>query len=411
MSPTNLDFRNLLDPIDERLFFSEYWEVKPLYISRKDPKCYSSLLSASDIDYLVSLACLLRNSSVELLGNTGDTADSHNTKHPASVYKAYQQGASIRINGVHRYWKPIWILCRQLEQLFSFPVRANLYCSPANTHALYRHYDQHDVLVLQIAGRKRWRVFGAPVLLPWQDPPLLNFESFDDKTDYRRSPKVKEVVRELEESSPIHELIMNTGDLLYLPRGFVHEAQTHDEISVHLTIGIHVLTWADLLTVALGQVGHQDVRFRRSLPIGFANETLPVTELNERFNELLEAFSQHVNLTGVMEELAGSFFSSEQTISDGSIAGDNTAEEIDLDTLVERRPGLLCRLVFEEDTVGLASTNNVVWMPGLFEQTLRFVAQTTEFRARALPGGMSEKSKVNLTRRLVYEGFLRTVRG
>jgi ribosomal protein L16 Arg81 hydroxylase len=407
MSSAKFNFTDLINPVEESLFFAEYWETAPLHISRKDPNSYSSILSGTDIDYIVSTACVLQNSSVELLGEAMGTPGSLDA---ASVYKAYQQGASIRIRGAHRYWKPIWMLCRRLEQMFSFPVQANLYCTPASSHALNRHYDEHEVFVLQIAGCKHWRLFEAGVTLPLQHAPLLPFENLAGKEGYRRSPRIAEVVKQLEGSGPTHEITMETGDLLYLPRGVIHEAETSDELSVHLTIGVHVLTWADLLMVALGQTSNQDVRFRKSLPVGFANETVSGDSLKEQFNQLLDALSQQADLTAALEEIAGSFFRSEQSISDGSIVNDGSAKEINGDTLMEHRPGLLCRLVLEGETAGLASGNNVIWMPRFFEQALRFIAQTTEFKVSEIPGGMSGKSKVTLVKRLVQEGFLRVAR-
>jgi len=52
------------------------------------------------------------------------------------------------------------------------------------------------------------------------------------------------------------ELMLTAGDLLYMPRGFLHEAWTTDEPSTHLTVGLHVVRWLDLLSVALAQVSN-----------------------------------------------------------------------------------------------------------------------------------------------------------
>lgn len=410
MSSVQPDLKMLIDPVGEQTFFSEYWETKPLHVARGAPQHYSPILSGHDIDYIISTACLLRNSSVEMLGEAADGREvSRFPDRAGAVYKAYREGASIRVRGAHRYWKPVWMLCQRLRQLLSFPVRANLYCTPAGSRALHRHYDEHDVFVLQIAGRKHWRVFESPVKLPLQFAPLLHFESADDKDSYRRAPQVKEIVERMGDASPTHELTMEAGDLLYLPRGFVHEAWTEDKLSAHLTVGAHALTWIDLLTVALGQMGHKDIRFRSSLPVGFANETVPGEALKARFDELLAALSRDTDLAAATEELAGSFFGSEQTLGEGSIAGDDNTEEIGGDTILEKKPGLLCRVVSGEGTVGLASPDSVIWMPTFFEQTLSFVAQAAEFKVRLLPGGMSERSKVTLAKRLLQEGFVRVV--
>ena len=63
-----IDFNALIAPITRDQFFSEYWEKKPLRISRHQPDYFKSLLAGSDIDYLLSAACSLERDSVQLLG-------------------------------------------------------------------------------------------------------------------------------------------------------------------------------------------------------------------------------------------------------------------------------------------------------------------------------------------------------
>src|SRR5438105_504041 len=158
---STLNFDALISPIRREQFFSEYWETKPLRVSRKQRDYYGPLVSGDDIDYMLSVASLLDREGVELIGAAEHRAGP--SDRPASaVYQAYRQGASIRIRGVDRYWKPLWNLCLRTQELFGFHVGANLYCTPAKSYALDRHYDLHDTVILQIAGSKNWRVFGSP---------------------------------------------------------------------------------------------------------------------------------------------------------------------------------------------------------------------------------------------------------
>ena len=57
------------------------------------------------------------------------------------------------------------------------------------------------------------------------------------------------------------------GDVLYLPRGFIHSAEALGGVSVHLTIGIHSHTRHDLVRSLL-ELAEEDPRLRRSLPLG-----------------------------------------------------------------------------------------------------------------------------------------------
>src|SRR2546425_12670835 len=107
---SELDFDTLISPCSREQFFSEYWETKPLRISRRQPDYYRSLVSGSDIDYLLSVACLPDREGVELLGSRELRERSH--KKPASaLYQPYRHDASFRLRGINRFWKPISPWC------------------------------------------------------------------------------------------------------------------------------------------------------------------------------------------------------------------------------------------------------------------------------------------------------------
>ena len=69
--------------------------------------------------------------------------------------------------------------------------------------------------------------------------------------------------------APICELELKPGDLLYLPRGYVHAASTSRSHSAHVTIGMTVYTWVELLSELVTSA--KDIAgFRAALPPGFA---------------------------------------------------------------------------------------------------------------------------------------------
>lgn len=406
---SKIEFKTLVAPIEPEVFFSEYWESKPLFVARGENAYYRDLLSDSDIEFITSAACALSNSSIELVGKKPGAPELQKPDRITTIYRAYNEGASIRVRGVDRYWKPIWMLCRDLEEVFNFPVATNLYCSPAGSHGLDRHYDQHDVFVVQIAGRKHWRVFESPNVLPLQYVPPLSFEKRDEMDKYRGAPKMKDAVAPDAHGPALYDVVMESGDMLYLPRGFVHEAWTSDSSSVHLTVGVHVITWTDLLTVALGQLAHQDPNFRKALPVGFAGDPVSDESFRKQFGELLKTFSERADMVRAVEEIAESFIWNQQALGEGAFAAPAAKSRIEIHSLLERRSSLLLRLAAEGDTVALCSSLNVLSMPRFFEEQLRFVAGSKVFRVEEIPGRMSDNSKLAMVRRLVKEGFLRVV--
>jgi ribosomal protein L16 Arg81 hydroxylase len=411
MTAGKFDLEFLLAPTSLEDFFSRHWERAPLIVARSEPERYAGLLDASDLDYVISNAFAQQKSSVETLGDADATRhlEGREPQHVAEIYEAYRRGATVRVNRVHQYWKTLREMCARLEQLFGFPVKANLYCSPASAHRSARHYDNHDVLVLQLSGRKHWRVYRPVVNLPLANVPPLPFEERTEMLKYARGgpKKGRADISDEESGAPTHELTLDAGDLLYLPRGFVHEAWTTDSASTHVTVGLHVLTWLDLLSVALAQVGNRDERFRRTPPVGFDGDAQSIDAIRQHFDALLQAFAAQADAKQAANETIASFIRSRNSAGEGTLADAADARSIDLDTPLERRPGILCRLVSEAGMVGLVSSQSILWMPESFTEALRFVARVEEFRASQIPGQLSDNSKLALARRLMHDGLLR----
>ncbi len=410
-----MTLQDLLTPVTTDSFFAEHWEKHPLLITRHDLSYYQSLLTGVDIDYLLSAANALKPDSIEILGEVAGKTSAD--RSAGGIVRAYQQGASIRINGVQRYWKPLWMLCKELQRVFSCRVGSNFYCTPTSSRGLHRHYDTHDVFVLQITGRKNWRIFDAAADLPLQHLPVLSFEALKNSHSPRLEPLAIRKKRVEEKCvAPIRETVLEPGDLLYLPRGYGHEAWTENKMSAHITIGIHVITWLDLLSVALGQAGKKDVLLRQSLPPGFANATYSQEvsqEMAARLDEIIEALRRQVNVQEALEELAGSFIYHTQTIGEGSFTDGFDAGQLTVHTTVERRPGILWRLAQNNESIGLYayhSSSEPIVMPVFFAETMRFIAQTERFKIADVPGKMSRHSKLALIRRLLAHGYLRVAK-
>jgi ribosomal protein L16 Arg81 hydroxylase len=408
MKEAELDFEALISPVDVETFMARHWEAAPLLISRERPDFYSSILSANDLDPIVSMACLVarRNAAlqrplIELVG--GPALSTNRDLSAAAVGHAYEAGSTIRIRAVQSYSQQVWSLCAGLEKSFSFPVSANLYITPPHAKGLNRHYDEHDVIVLQVHGRKHWRVLEPITRLPLENPPLFHFEGWQEMRDQRLARDEGEEISDLAVEC---EGALESGDLLYVPRGHYHEAWTSDLMSAHLSVGILSITWADLLSAAVGQVSERDERFRKALPPGFIND--PGSEkLLAQFGALLESFSLNADINALVAEAAARFISARQVIGGGALTDAAARGGIDLNTLVEKRPGLINSIVVEAEQVGLSFYDRVVYTPKFTEPALRFIASRERFRVGDLPGRITDNSKLVLVERLISEGLLR----
>ncbi|MGH9941871.1 MAG: cupin domain-containing protein [Pyrinomonadaceae bacterium] len=402
----------LLSPVKLQDFLSEYWESKPLHLTRRSPDYYRTLIEADDFDFIISTACQLRNESVELLCREQSRGVSKGARYPervASLFEAYQGGATVRVNSVERYWRPLWALCREMQRELGFPIRANLYCSPAKSQGARRHYDTHDVLVLQVAGRKHWRVFGPLFKFPVRGFPALPFERADELEMRRGANHRKRVgLEDMPCGEPVIDVWLESGDLLYLPRGWVHEAWTEeDSPSAHLSVGLHALTWMDVLTVALGQVANQEEELRQALPHGFATDPAASAKTQEVFRNVLQLFAERARGGAALEEAAVSFAWQQHGLGEGAIFGSSEPVRLTPGMLLEHRPHLNLRFRIEGEAVLLVSNHKIFSVPKLLAVSVRFIAAHRSFRPAEIPGGLSDNSKMALALRLMQDGFLR----
>ncbi|KAG6589672.1 Bifunctional lysine-specific demethylase and histidyl-hydroxylase NO66, partial [Cucurbita argyrosperma subsp. sororia] len=143
---------------------------------------------------------------------------------------AFKEGYTIALRGMEFRYEKIAAIANTLASLFGQPsVGANMYLTPPGSQGLARHYDDHCVFVCQLAGSKQWTVFS---------PPKMCLPRLYDANEFPRCSEVE---------SPVavgRQFLLREGDVLYIPRGFLHEARTEnngpDGSSLHLTFGIEV---------------------------------------------------------------------------------------------------------------------------------------------------------------------------
>jgi hypothetical protein len=207
----------------------------------------------------------------------------------------------------------------------------------------------------------------------------------------------------------VEEAHLAAGDLLYLPRGYVHEAFTSDTASLHLTVGIEVFRWADLLTSAIASLSREDIRFRRALPVQWVSATASQA-MGEQFRELLQFLADRAQFDEAMSHLGERFVGQLPALPDGRFVELLDPEDISLDTVLEKRLGAICHVVYDGDAVSIQFPGCRIGGPVKIAAALHFLtAATGQFTPRALPDDLSDNAKLILIRRLVCEGLLTTV--
>jgi hypothetical protein len=162
----------------------------------------------------------------------------------AGLARELRGGATLVLDAVDELSEPVEELAKGLELLFRERVQVNLYAGWQTSRGFDLHWDDHDVFILQVTGRKRWSVYGQT-----RPYPLVN--------DVEKAQKP--------EHEPLWEGTLEDGDLLYIPRGWWHVAVPLAEPTLHLTVGVHNRTGLDLLRWLSERLRASET-FRRDLP-------------------------------------------------------------------------------------------------------------------------------------------------
>ena len=70
---------------------------------------------------------------------------------------------------------------------------------------------------------------------------------------------------------PLTTIALEQGDLIYIPRGFIHAAECEAEYSLHVALGLVPFFLEDLLHATLRAAIQSDDSLRRALPLRFMN--------------------------------------------------------------------------------------------------------------------------------------------
>ncbi|MEW1676013.1 cupin domain-containing protein [Streptomyces noursei] len=163
---------------------------------------------------------------------------------PGNLHRQLADGASLVLDAVDALHRGVESLAEALERRLRTDVQVNLYASWTSKEGFGLHFDDHDVVVLQLEGAKRWKIH-APTRV---DPLRIDVEA-----------------PEPPDGEPLAEIVLQAGDMLYLPRGWWHAVAATEGRSLHLTCGLKPTTGADLLSWLADQL-RASATIRANLP-------------------------------------------------------------------------------------------------------------------------------------------------
>jgi len=380
----------LIQPLSTPEFFSSYWEKKPLVLSRQSPDTYRELLSLDDVDRaLTEMGSRYPDISLatgEKVTSAAEFTFADGSIDPVAVFKLFSKGTSIVLSNMQRKLPKLTALCRSLTAETSIPFQTNLYLTPPRSQGFRLHYDTHDVFILQIAGSKNWRIYDSPVELPARGRGY---------SAYKQEP-----------GALSDKFVLQQGDLLYMPRGWYHEAISDESTSLHITLGANSVTWSDFLFEALALACLKDVSFRRSLPVGFTNPGFDVSQAKNEFRKLLDALPDKIDFESTLNGFANELIRNQGPETRDQLFNVIEIDRLGMGSIIKKRPDLIYRFDNTADGVSLTCSNNEILFPEPTRESLDYIFSHDIVQVSQIPGPLDTEGKLTLAKRLVLEGLV-----
>ncbi|MEP7114144.1 MAG: cupin domain-containing protein [Ilumatobacteraceae bacterium] len=350
--------------VDE--FVSQVWGQRPARFEGQGP--FDDLLSIRSIEEWLQLTArrpsfrLVRDgatispteytTTIRMGGaNVSDVADI------SSIKALLETGATLVLQGLERTHAPLQRFTAALRAEISHPVQANAYLSPPSTRGLKEHSDDHDVLILQVNGTKRWDVDGLGVL------------------------------------------DINAGDVVYIPRATQHYATTNESLSLHITIGISAVTVRDVIRRSLNRPNSS---LDRPLPIGYgaSGDALAriVADGLVSASRQLAAVDPAMVADAERQRVSGPHPRALLTAYFASFAIDDA-------TTIQLTTTTTPRVLYEDATITLHLSDRTIRIPAAARSAIEKILLGDPVTVAELPG-LNHSSRTVIARRLLREGVI-----
>ncbi len=258
-----MDFATFIAPLPVENFRADYFGQRPLHIpadpAHDGPR--RALLDWERLNHLLAQRPHWTPSNLKLVMNSRPVAAEHYAEEkpgadgparradPAKVHQFLSMGASLVADALEEVDPVVGDAVGMLGRTFAATSGANAYCSFQGVSAFASHCDTHDVFAVHLDGEKLWRVYANRADAPVR---TLTGDGAQEMIDRAKGPVMMEVR-------------MKPGDLLYLPRGFYHDAIAVSGVSLHLTFAVHPMTGIAALRMLLDRA-EEDPALRAYLP-------------------------------------------------------------------------------------------------------------------------------------------------
>lgn len=300
----------------------------------------------------------------------------------------HARGYTVRLPELRALTPELNQLIRALEFFFYAPVGVEAFWSRSDAKAPI-HHDDYDIIVIQLRGQKRWFI----------------------STDISELPNVWKATVGQPRLDRSAEVVVEPGDLLYLPRGTTHRVDGIAE-SIHLSIGFVPLTLREAIIACLDQVADLN-RPLREVVGGRISEQLQ----SSNYGNLPERVREGLALVMDKSKSDALFAEAVQRRASRIVGGLSKLgmpakrATLTASTVVRHNPVGVAHLSDYAGKIDFAYPGGHHYIHSGVEPSVRFIAATPQFRIRDIPGAVGDDVRIALVDKFVSSGFLEVVEG
>ncbi|WP_419858279.1 cupin domain-containing protein [Candidatus Palauibacter irciniicola] len=349
---------------------------------------FRSLLSLESLDTVLGTFGL-RAPQIRIVRLDSDIVQSDYCRDalvdPAKVARLFADGATVIFEALHDRHEPLGRLCGALTAHSGARTQTNIYLTPPRAQGFKPHWDTHDVFVLQVEGSKRWRLYDGGRLAP------LRSERFDPA---------------IHEPGPVlAEFTLSAGDVLYVPRGIMHAAESLEDTSLHITLGMIAYTWAEFATHCFAELVERSPRWRENLPYGFAaGETDGFQGIGEELSGRLSAVGNALDPATVLSAKLDDLRSGMARHGTDYLSQAAGAEFLTPDDTVQARPHVHGRIEIRDERVVLVAGGRELDFPKGAERTVRQAMSGTPLNVAGFVDDLEWPGRKAVLETLIREG-------
>ncbi len=363
----DVDFQILLGNIGKEDFFNHYWGKQYLHIKGNERNHFvpiseqelNTFFGNSRLSYpYITLFSKGKPLNLEEYKNR-ELGAGTNIVDLDKVFELLQKGYSLTVNSMDRMEPKLSAFCQQLSLELKTKFWTNVYITPANRNGFPQHTDHHDVFALQLSGKKKWTIYQ-------------------------------------ENESPI-EIILEEGDLLYLPKDYPHEAHTLNSHSVHFTLGADFATYADLVK-QLWKSTTKNKKFSKRLN---PNQSHLSKEQVEEIQHLIKELIEEQNLQKGRESIQKVSQFERNLKSNNRFSKWLKIEQLSLEDHLVKNKSSQFEIIGNNKFLELHSGKDKLSLPIFLKETINELLQEKPYQLKELKKGEQEKELMRLAKLLL----------